>query len=150
MSTEEMNVEKPAESKPYTLRPLCDEDLYPILDLIARLCPEDLKPIVKKAQAEFDRQMANTGEDASESDWKQIVGQVVNDIGIDIVVQLGIAVIKNMKTVKNEVYALLSDLSGIPAEQIRRMPFGTTPSMIWEVVKDIKNQSFFGESSRSS
>ena len=37
MNTEDKSVDKTAESRPYTLRPLCDEDLYPMLDIIGRL-----------------------------------------------------------------------------------------------------------------
>ena len=62
---------------------------------------------------------------------------------MDVVMELGLIISRNLKKVKDDVYALLSDLSGIPADQIRTMPFGTTPKMIWSVVKDIKNQSFF-------
>lgn len=47
-----------------------------------------------------------------------------------------------------QMNALLSDLSGIPADEIPEMPFGTTPSMIWDVVNDAKNANFFGELSK--
>jgi hypothetical protein len=43
---------------------------------------------------------------------------------------------------------MLSDLSGIPADEIPEMPFGTTPNMIWDIVKDAKNASFFRELSK--
>lgn len=145
MNTEDKNVDKAVESRPYTLRPLCDEDLYPILDIIGKLCPEDMKPIIKKAGEQYDRMTAGQCDDVEEEEQKQIIMQIVSDIGIDIVSDLVLTVIRNLKTVKDDVYALLSDLSGIPADQIRKMGFGTTPKMIMEIAKDIKNQSFFEE-----
>lgn len=145
MNTEENSVDKAVESKPYTLRPLCDEDMYPILDIIGKVCPEDLRPIIKKASEQYEKMTAGmTGEDVGKEKM-DIITQIVIDIGVDIVSDLVLTVIRNMKTVKDDVYALLSDMSGIPADQIRKMKFGTTPKMIMEIAKDIKNQSFFEE-----
>ena len=57
-------------------------------------------------------------------------------------------IMKNIKACKNEVYALLSDLSGIPAEEIRTMPFGTTPKMLKEIFENEKDSGFFTELSK--
>lgn len=132
------NVEKTVE-KPYTLRPLYDEELYTILDIIAKVCPEDLQPIFTKAMEKFTKKKA-----AADGD-KTVMEELANDFGVDVVMELGLIIIRNMKNVKDDVYALLSDLSGIPADQIRKMPFGTTPRMIMDVVKDERNRDFFGE-----
>ena len=53
------------------------------------------------------------------------------------------AALKNVSAIPDKIYPLLSDLSGIPADEIPEMPFGTTPSMIWDIVADAKNASFF-------
>ena len=155
MNNEDKSVDKAVESSPYTLRPLNDEDLYPILDIIGKVCPEDLRPVFTKVMAKFgdlEKLAPAVGEDApeeaktfAEAARKKMLDELTNEIGMDIVMQLGLAVIRNLKTVKDDVYALLSGLSGIPADQIRKMPFGTTPKMIMEIAKDIKNQSFFEE-----
>lgn len=138
MNNEEMNVDKAVE-KPFTLRPLLDEDLYTILDIIAKVCPEDLQPIFTKAMGKFTEREAEANGD------KSIIEELANDFGMDVVMELGLIIIRNLKKVKDDVYALLSDLSGIPADKIRTMPFGTTPKMIMAVVKDIRNLDFFGE-----
>jgi hypothetical protein len=134
------NVENSVEKvKPYTLRPLYDEELYTILDIIEKLCPEDIRPIFIKAMEKFTKKEAEAGDD------KDMLEKLANDFGMDVVMELGLVIIRNMKNVKDDVYALLSDLSGIPADQIRKMPFGTTPKMIMDVVKDERNRDFFGE-----
>ena len=143
MNNEELNASNAAKSSAYTLRPLCDEDMYPLLDIIAKLCPQDLKPILLKLEGKRKEVEILMSEDGEAEEKQKIVADMVNDIGVDVVMDLALTVIRNLKTVKDDVYALLSDLSGLPAEQIRRMGFGTTPKMIWSVVKDIKNQSFF-------
>ena len=113
--------------KPYKLRELKDRDLFPILDIIATVMPDDLSEV-----------------------FVQIVtGQKsVNEVGGMVVYKLVIAVMKNISKVHDEIYALLSDMSGIPADEIPEMPFGTTPSMIWNVVDNAKNASFFKELSK--
>lgn len=145
MNNEELTVESAEKSSAYTLRPLCDEDLYSLLDIIAKLCPQDLKPILLKLESRSEEveQLMNGDADADEK--QRLLSNMVNDIGVDIVMDLALTVIRNLKTVKDDVYALLSDLSGMPADKIRKMGFGTTPRMIWNVVKDIRNQGFFVE-----
>ena len=143
MNNEELTASNAAKSSAYTLRPLCDEDLYSLLDIIAKLCPQDLKPILLKLESKSEEVERLMSEDGEAEEKQKIVAEMVNDIGVDVVMDLALTVIRNLKTVKDDVYTLLSDLSGLPAEQIRKMGFGTTPKMIWSVVKDIRNQSFF-------
>lgn len=144
MNNEEMIVDKAVE-KPFTLRPLCDEDLYPILDIIGKVCPEEIRPIFNKVLIKYDGLSVISGENMKPEDKQEIVNSLAEEVGIDIIMDLGLIIIRNLKTVKDDVYALLSDLSGIPAEQIRKMPFGTTPKMIMDVVRDVRNTDFFGE-----
>lgn len=115
--------------RPYTLRDLCDEDLYPVIDIIATVFPEDLTPIIMKVVA---------GE------------KKIDELGAVAVIQIVRAILKNIGVVKSDLYAFLSDLSGVPADDIKKMPFGTTPMMIWDIANDVKNASFFKVVSKSS
>lgn len=122
--------EKTAESavaKPYELRDLKDRDLFPMLDIITTVLPDDLSDI-----------------------FVQLVmkEKTLDEIGGIAVYKIIVAVIKNLSVMPDRIYALLSDLSGIPADEIPDMPFGTTPSMIWDIVEDAKNASFFRELSK--
>lgn len=108
--------------RPYTLRRLKDCDLWPVLDIIAKVFPDDLA----SSFAEFASGQKDFGE-----------------IGVGLFTRLLKAVIKNLPVVKDEVYAFLSDVSGIPAAEIAEMEFGTTPLMIWDIVTNEKNAGFF-------
>ena len=123
-----MNNEMEMTERPYTLRRLKDKDLYPVLHIIAQVFPGDLSSV-------FGQVM--TG------------GRDVEQVGADIVMKLVMSVIRNMDKVHDDVYALLADVSGIPAEDIQEMEFGTTPMMIWDIVKNERNASFFGVVSKS-
>ena len=122
--------------KPYTLRDLCDEDLYTVTEIIAKALPDEAKKVFaqkyaeKKAKAEKDKK--------KKVDMVELVGAMV---GFDIIR----FILSNIKSIKEEVYALLSDLSGIPAADIKKMPFGTTPKMIKEVFTNERNTDFFKE-----
>lgn len=106
----------------YTLRRLKDCDLFPILDILGNVLPEDLAAILMKVAAKE---------------------KSLNEVGAIVVVRLAKAIFKNVGKVKSELYALLSDVSGIPADELAEMPFGTTPMMVWDIINNEKNASFF-------
>lgn len=118
----EMTEEVTEEVKPYKLRILKDKDFFPMLDIITATLPDDL--------ADVFVQLA-TGEKS------------VDEIGGMVVYKIAVSALKNVSAIPDKIYPLLSDLSGIPADEIPEMPFGTTPSMIWDIVADAKNASFF-------
>ena len=115
------------EEKPYTLRRLKDKDLWPVLDIIGKVFPDNLSSTFVEVA---------TGQKS------------VQEIGGIVIMRLVTAIIRNLKTVHDEVYEFLSDVSGIPAAEIEEMPFGTTPNMIWDIVKSEKNADFFKEFSK--
>lgn len=122
-------LEKKIFERPYTLRPLCDEDLYPVLEIVSKVFPDDLHDaFVYVASGQ----------------------KSIKEVGYDVAYRLVAAVIKNLHKVGDEVYAFLSDVSGIPAEKIRKMPFGTSPRMIWDIFREAKNADFFQEFSELS
>lgn len=121
-------VEEVAE-KPYTLRRLKDKDLFPILKIVAEVFPDDLSSVLMQVVSKE---------------------KAVNEIGVAVVAKLIIAVLKNIHKVHDDLYALLSDISGIPAADIEEMEFGTTPAMIWDIVKSEKNAGFFKALSKLS
>lgn len=108
--------------RPYTLRRLKDKELFPVLGIISEVFPDDLSPIfIKLATKEKN----------------------VREVGALASVKIVLAILKNMDKVQDEVYALLSEVSGIPADEIGEMEFGTTPMMIWDIVNNEKNAGFF-------
>ena len=114
--------------KPYTLRDLTDEDMYPVIDIIATVFPEDLTPIIMKVVS---------GE------------KTVDELGAVAVIQIVRAILKNIGAIKTDLYAFLGDMAGVPADDIRKMPFGTTPMMIWDIVNNVKGADFFTVVSKS-
>lgn len=114
--------------RPYTLRRLKDKDMWPVLNIIGQVFPGDLSGVFADIV---------TG------------NKSIEQVGVEMVTKLGVAVIRNMGIVHDDVYALLADVSGIPAEEIQEMEFGTTPMMIWDIIRNEKNASFFEVVSKS-
>ena len=110
--------------KPYILRDLNDEDIYPLCEIIGKVLPDDMKEAFVQIMS---------GEKS------------LKDTGIMVVFDLGKLILKNFSSVKTEMYGLLSDMSGIPVEELKKMPFGTTPRMIKDIFQDAKNTDFFKE-----
>jgi hypothetical protein len=124
---EEAKIEEVVEEtvkKPYTLRDLNDEDIYPLCEIIGKVLPDDMKEAFVQIMS---------GEKS------------LKDTGIMVVFDLGKLILKNFSSVKTEMYGLLSDMSGIPVEELKKMPFGTTPRMIKDIFQDAKNTDFFKE-----
>ena len=69
------------------------------------------------------------------SDWEQAREFYVNKLGFEL--------IRNINAAHDEIYALLSDMSGLTIEMLDNMPFGTGPMMIWDIVNNAKNADFF-------
>jgi len=122
MNKQEIREQEEVMEKPYTLRRLVDRDLFPILNIVSEVFPDDLAKVFVQLSTKE---------------------KTVQEVGAMAILKLVVAVLKNMDKVKDDVYALLSDVSGIPAADIQEMEFGTTPNMIWDIVNNEKNCGFF-------
>ena len=109
-------------ARPYTLRRLKDRDLFPILNIISQVFPDELAQVFAQLSTKE---------------------KSVQEVGALAIMKMVLAVLKNMDKVQDDVYNLLSDVSGIPAADIPEMEFGTTPNMIWDIVNNEKNNGFF-------
>lgn len=124
MNNDEKHVDNGAPiSRPYYLRELKDKDLYTVLSIIDKIFPGE------KLQEAFEQ--INTE------------GKTPEEIGIQVCTKLGFALIRNIVTAHDEIYALLSDVSGMSVDTLDDMPFGTGPMMIWDIVNNARNADFF-------
>lgn len=113
-----------SENKPYTLRRLNGDDLWPVLEIVGKVLPDDLAPLFME--------IATGNKDVAE------VGGVV-------MVRLIATVIKEIGKVKKEVYAFLTSVSGLTRDEINALGLVAVPKMIWEIYNAEKNVDFFGE-----
>jgi hypothetical protein len=109
----------------FQLRALQDDDMYTIIHLVETLLPEES---VRDAFA---------GVALGNMSFAQV--------GARVMVDMILSVMKNAGAVKDDLYKFLSDLSGLTPEKLQKMPFGTTPAMLWALYHDSKNADFFAD-----
>jgi hypothetical protein len=106
----------------YTLRKLKDGDLMSLLRILRKLGLKEFKDVVKMA-----------------SD-----GKSVEEIGVAALLNVADKMIESLdQGAGDEIYSFYADLSGIPADEIKEMEFGTLPLMIYDSFSEVKNASFF-------
>lgn len=107
----------------YTLRKLKDGDLMPLLRILRKLGLKEFKDVVMKVAE----------------------GKNAQEVGVFAILNVADKMIENLDTngVGEEIYSFYSEMSGIPAEEIKEMEFGTLPLMIYDSFSEVKNASFF-------
>lgn len=121
MSNKETEVEEIIE-RTYTLRKLKDGDLFPLLQLFRKIGLKDFKGALMQV-----------------SD-----GKSVKEIGASVILEMADIIIENIGGEAGEdIYAFYAGLSGIPADEIKEMEFGTLPLMIFDSFDEVRNTSFF-------
>lgn len=124
------NVKKKFE---YTFRELCDEDIFPLTEILGKVLPDESTKVI-----------VNLFVGKEDNDGKEVEENIEVKGGI-IAINLAKLIMRNIKTVKDDVYEFLADLTGLTAEELRKAPFGTTPKMLKELFEDAKNEDFFKE-----
>lgn len=108
--------------KPYTLRKLKDADLFPFLQILKKIGIRDFKPaFIQVASGK----------------------KTLKDIGILATFDMVDILVGNLTKAEDEIYALWSDISGIPVEEMKEMEFGTLPMMIYDSITGVKDTGFF-------
>lgn len=107
----------------YTLRRFNDGDLLPLLRILRKLGLKSFKSAFKQFSE----------------------GKNVKEVGVDVVLDMADIMIDALDTqhAAEEIYNLYSGLSGIPAEDIKKMEFGTLPMMIYDSFREAADTSFF-------
>lgn len=126
--TAESNEREKAVERPYVLRTLKDKDLFPMLKILKKIGIKDFKDAF--IQRRSDKQAAD-GE------------EVVKNIGILTAFDIADILLGNLEKAEIEIYALWSDISGIPTDEMKEMEFGTLPLMVMDTFSNVRNSSFF-------
>ena len=114
--------------KPYTMRKIGNRDLWPVLKILSKILPDELKEaFVQLASGE----------------------KTMKEIGIMVAVDLGKMIIKNIYKAEKEVNTLCADLIGVSEEELDAMEFGTTPMIIMDFYEEAKKTTFFKVLSKS-
>lgn len=106
----------------YMLRRLKDRDLFPLLKILKKIGIKDCKEaFIQVASGE----------------------KTLKQIGVMACIDIADILIGNLSKIQEDAYEMWADISGIPAEEIKNMEFGTLPLMIMDTFSAERDTSFF-------
>lgn len=118
----ELSVEEIPVTKPYTMRNLSNRDLWPVMKILGRLLPEDLKKAFSQVAS---------GE------------KKIKDVGVLVAFDMGMMILQNAYKAQEDVDAFCASMIGVTVDELNEMEFGTTAMIIMDLFEDAKSASFF-------
>lgn len=126
--------EKVTEEKPYTLRKLCADDIFPLCSVLTKI---GLKEIKGCFNVETFKKLVGDGD---END--------VEKLGFDIAMDVVAVVISNMESCRDSLYQFLSGLSGMTIKDIAKLDIDVFIGMIIDVIRKDEFRNFFKVASK--
>lgn len=126
------------EQKPYTLRKLCADDLFPMSRIISGIGlnefksafdPNEIKTLVKSISK-------------SDDDNAPVSDDVVASVGMSVVLSVAQVIFSHLSACKDDIYTFLSNLSGIPVEGIGQLDPDVFLEMIIDVIQKPEFENF--------
>lgn len=120
--------------KNYELRSLTSDDIFPMFQIISKIGIREFKscfesPDVKAAIAKSE-------------------GTDLNSVGLAVMLDIGGIMLANVPKAKDDIYLLLSQLSGFTKQEIGALPMATFAQMVIDVIRKDEFKDFFQVVSR--
>lgn len=124
--------------KTYTLRGLTAEDVFPMLKIISGIGLKEFKSCFENEELRTAiRNMNAEKEEGAEID--------TTALGLMVAADVASIIFANVPKCKDDIYQLLSGLSGMSKKEIAALPMNVFLSMIVDVVKKEEFKDFFGD-----
>lgn len=125
--------------KRYELRDLMADDLFIVVNIISKIGVKEFKAcfeseevkaavlgVMKKADGEAD----------------------IVSIGVSVALDIAAILMANIGKCKSDIYALLSNLSGMKEKEIAKLPLKTFTDMIFDLVRKREFADFFQDAAK--
>lgn len=122
--------------KTYELRGLVADDMFTMFNIISKIGVKEFKSCFSSDEVKAAVSTMKT-EDGADN------GADVVNIGVSIAFDVAGVVLANIGKCKNDIYALLADLSGLKAGEVAKLPMGTFAGMVVDLVKKEEFADFF-------
>lgn len=120
--------------KTFELRQLTADDIFPMFQIISKIGVREFKSCFESEEVRNAiMDMASGAKDQGK----------VNAIGLTVAVDIAGVIISNLYKCKDDIYQLLSQLSGMKTKEIANLPMTTFMEMIVAVVKKEEFKDFF-------
>lgn len=135
---ENMNEEK---AKAYELRDLVADDLFPMFNIISKIGFREFKACFDTD--EIRGVIKNLTSDAEKKGKQMGKEDLATAVGMSLVFDIAGVILSHMADCKNDIYLLLSKLSGMSVKDISKLPMVTFMEMVMDVVKKKEFLDFF-------
>ena len=129
--TENMNEEK---AKAYELRDLTADDMFPMFQIISKIGIKEFKSCLESESVRKLVAEMSSGESGDE---------LKAAVGVTVVLDIASVILSNIGNCKDDIYLLLSQLSGLKTKDIAKLPMPVFMGMIMEVIKKKEFTDFF-------
>ena len=129
--TDNINFET-EKTKAYELRNLTADDVFPMFQVVSKIGIKEFKTCFDTPEVKDVIAKLNAGEEAN-----------LNTVGMFVALDIASIVIGNLPKCKDDIYLLLSQLSGKDKKEIAALPMATFIQMVTDVVKKEEFKDFF-------
>lgn len=120
--------------KAFELRQLTADDIFPMFQIISKIGVREFKSCFESEEVrKAIMDMASGAKDQAN----------VSAVGLTVAVDIAGVIISNLYKCKDDIYQLLSQLSGMKTKEISSLPMTTFLEMIVAVVKKEEFKDFF-------
>lgn len=120
--------------KTYELRSLTADDVFPMFNIISKIGIKEIKSC-------FDKE--KVGEILKAVSDEEDKDALTAEVGVGIALELASVVLSNLPKCKEDIYLLLSQLSGMTKKEIAALPLVTFTQMIIDVFRKEEFADFF-------
>lgn len=120
--------------KAFELRQMTADDIFPMFQIISKIGVREFKSCFESEEVrKAIMDMASGAKDQAN----------VSAVGLTVAVDIAGVIISNLYKCKDDIYQLLSQLSGMKTKEIASLPMPTFLEMIVAVVKKEEFKDFF-------
>ena len=130
--SENMNEEK---AKAYELRDLTADDMFPMIQIISKIGIREFKSCFESENVK--KLVAEMASDKTSKD------ELKATVGVTVAFDLASVILSNLANCKDDIYLLLSQLSGMTTKEIAKLPMVTFMEMVVDVIKKKEFADFF-------
>ena len=128
--------------KTYELRGLMADDMFIMFSIISKIGIKEFKACFESDDVKAA--VLNMAKKADENgDAEADEGADVVSVGISVALDIASILMANIGKCKNDIYALLANLSGMKEKDIAKLPIKTFTSMVIDLVKKKEFADFF-------
>ena len=135
---ENVNEEK---AKAYELRDLIADDLFPMFNIINKIGFQEFKTCFESDG--IKELIKNMMSDAEKKGKKMSKDELAASVGVSVVFDIAGVILSHLADCKDDIYLLLSQISGMSVKDIGKLPMVTFMEMVMDVVKKKEFLDFF-------